>query len=534
MKKDYATKLETGGTMLKNPYKFIGPLDPVEDEPVCMPRSKEKNRVISGVMNGDYWTILGPRQIGKTTFLRQLMNELPAFHCIYIDFEVSPKTDESFYNWIIERIIDTIEADSHGEEDNKWKNFGPELNFLNFLEKFQPKQDKKIVFFFDDMEKAHCVRSFLHLWRKVFHERYHRQELKQYVVITAGKVDLGSLTIGETSPFNIARRLELTNLDEKESEKLVIEPLKKLHVKLDPKARETLFSSVSGHPQMLQHLCHILIEHALEESENKHITHETVENAIKRILIENDNLKSLEKEFKTNKILENLTRQILEGKEKDYIPYRDLSITGTGPIIPIGHHCAIRNKIYELVLKNLVDENSNFYTSTDKEAEYTTTIYFKEMPGTFASTEEEAHFLRNLFDVTSIRFQVKKDHVPLEAINLNRTEKLVFLYIAYRNHKARQAGFLPSMRKYHLSSVPKNNTKQEPEWTLFADAVNTESYLSKNSPEPDGTIRAAIFGIRKKLKNIGSEDLIPRQKPGGGEGYWLKGDVVFTGLDTLP
>jgi hypothetical protein len=134
--------------MMKNPYKFIGPLDPVEDKIVCMPRSKEKTRVLSGVMNGDYWTILGPRQIGKTTFLRQLMSELSTFHCIYINFEVSPKTDEKFYKWIIERIVESIETDSSGKGIDKWKNFGPELHFLNFLEKFLPKENKRIVFFF--------------------------------------------------------------------------------------------------------------------------------------------------------------------------------------------------------------------------------------------------------------------------------------------------------------------------------------------------------------------------------------------------
>jgi len=523
----------------RNPYKFIGPLDPVEDILVCMPREKDKNRVVSGVLNGDYWTILGPRQIGKTTFLRQLMGELSAFYCIYINFEVSPKDDEKFYKWIIERISEAIPHTQEGDEDEKWKHFGPELHFLNFLEKFQPKEDKRIIFFFDDMEKAHCVRSFLHLWRKVFHERYHRPELKKYGVITAGKVDLGSLSIGETSPFNISRKLELTNLPDYDAEKLIEGPFKKCQVKMDTCAKEKFLDQVSGHPQLMQHLCYILVEYSWEEKTV--LTSDDIENTIKRLFFENDNLKALEKEFRTNKILENLSRQILEGRTKDFIAYRDLSITGTGPVIPMGHYCSIRNKIYERVIQNLLKEETHpvivktqheqagvvSSSSIKQDHIYMTTVFLAAVPGPECQGEAEKKFLKQLFDVIGVRIRVKKDLAVIKEVMLNRTEKLVFCYLVYQNYKACQSGITASMRRYHLSSVPRNNSKQKPEWDIFADAVNLEGNLNRNSSEPDGTIRAAVFSIRKKLKSIGCEDLIPRQTPGGGEGYWLKGEVEF-------
>jgi hypothetical protein len=530
--------------MIKNPYKFIGPLDPVEDEMVCIPRTKEKEKVVRGIINGDYWSILGPRQIGKTTFLRQLMYELSVYYCIYFNFAVSPKEDDKFYEWITHLIIDTIPAEATVEVTEKWEAFGPELNFLNFLEKFQPKENKRIVFFFDDMEKAHCVRSFLHLWRKVFHERYHRHELKKYAVVITGKVDLSSLTIGETSPFNIAQKLELSNFTEIESEELVNEPFEEYNIEFEPEAKEKLISQVSGHPQLMQHLCYILIEPALESEEKrkKSITLEEVDNAIRRIMIENTNLKALEIEIKTNKVLEDLTRQILEGEDKDYMPYRDLSITGTGPIVQNGLYCAIRNKIYEEMMENVIQtlEDEELYVLSPVEkikegnANFTTTIYLKEMPRPFSSVEEEIKFLTCLFDINAIKFQIRKDNVLLQKIDLNRTEKLIFCYLSYENYKSNQAGGSPSLRKYHISSVPRNNLKHEPEWIMFVDTMNQEGHISpisKDSLDSDGTIRQAIYSTRKKLENIGAEDLIPRQKPGGGEGYWLKGTVIFALLE---
>lgn len=534
--------------MQRNLYKYIGPLDPIEDEQVCMPRLNEKNKVVSGILNGDYWTILGPRQIGKTTFLRQLMHELKSFHCIYFNFEVSPKEDEKFYKWIIERTIEAIEPTPEAHPTEKWKSYGPELYFLNFLEKLQTEDKKKIIFFFDEMEKAHCVRSFLHLWRKVFHERYHRPELKRYGVIIAGKVDLSSLTIGPTSPFNIAKKLELSNLSNEESRKLLLDPFELNRITIENTVAEKLLSVFNGHPQLLQHICSILTEQAVETHSS--ITPEEIENAMKRLFIESDNLKTLENEIKTNKILENLSKQILEGKDKPFTPYRDLSITGTGPIVPRGNYCSIRNTIYEKVLSNLISESASANYQTDyhsilkplsptdmnnsitlekesPETRFITSIFFKKCPSVIQFGEEKKEFLKALFDISSMQIQIKKDDLLLPAVSFNRTERLVFCYLAFQNFKAINAGDTSSMHRYHMSSVPVNNIKQEPEWNIFADAVNIEGKLTRNSAQPDVTLRAAIFSLRKKLKFIGAEALIPRQKPGSGEGYWLAGIVSF-------
>ena len=337
--------------MLKNPYQFIGPLAPEKDKTICIVREKERNKVIAGISSGEYWTIVGPSQVGKTTFMFQLMHELPVFHTLYINFGISPKEDEPFYKWIIQRIIDTIPSDSSPELAEKWQTFGPELNFFNFLCEFKPRENKKIVFFFDDMEKAHCVRSFLHLWRKVFHERYTQPDLGRYMVVTAGKVDLHALTIGITSPFNIAQKLELGNFTEIELGKLVEGPINQYKIEFESAAKHKLISQTAGHPQLLQHLCYILFEETAGKT--KLITGKEIDGAIDRLLIENDNLKTLEKEVKTNEVLESLLRQILKGESKDFTFYRDLSLTGTGPIIPEDGYCRIRNKIYEKIIKNV-------------------------------------------------------------------------------------------------------------------------------------------------------------------------------------
>jgi hypothetical protein len=521
-----------------NPYKFFGPLDPVGDNLVCMPRSKEKAKVIRGIIDGDYWTILGPRQIGKTTFLRQLMHELSVHYCVYFNFEVSPGVDEKFYQWVIDRIIDTVPASPDAEITKKWETFGPELNFFHFLEEFQPEKKKKIIFFFDEMEKAHCARSFLNLWRKVFHERYHRDKLKKYAVVIAGKEDLGSLANGETSPFNIARKLELGNLSPVDAGELITGPCREYDIQLEPGAIEKLLTQASGHPQLLQHLCYMLTEQALEREGKKQpgIDEEDVEHAIKKLLIENDNLKALELEIKANKELEELCREILDGEDRDYMTYRRLSIAGTGPVVQKGGFCAIRSRIYEKMLKKLLgmaDEDDLYILlpsekiAGEEYGEYAVTVYVPGTPDESRAGEEEMRFLKSLFDISAVRLEIEKDCQKLPEVALNRTEKLIFCYLSYQSYKSSRNGGSPGIRQYHLSSVPRNNLKQEPEWSLFVETVNQAGNLSKNSTSPDPTIRQAIFSTRKKLRHIGAADLLPRQKPGSGEGYWLNGSVTF-------
>ncbi len=343
--------------MQKNPFKFTGPLDPVLEKEICVSRSRELDKVISGIRKGDYWTIAGPRQIGKTTFLRQIMNELSVLDCIYIDMEVSPKSEELFYDWIINIFLERLPVTSSQNEKDKWKKFGPVLNFYYFLRSFQPIDNKNIILLFDEIEKAPSVDSFLHIWRKVFHERHDQQELKKYNVVISGEANLISLTMGLTSPFNISQNLTLNDFTDEEAANLLQVPCKKLGMQIRETALSKLISLVSGHPQLLQHFYHLLVERVL--GRDKIITELDVDEACEELMTTNNNLNLLEKEIITNQIVEDLACKILKGNRIKYSAYHELAITGTGPIVKNGKYCSIRNKLYERIIQEKISENKN-------------------------------------------------------------------------------------------------------------------------------------------------------------------------------
>ena len=507
--------------MQNNPFKFIGPLDPEQDKQICVSRTDALDQVITGIRQGDYWTILGPRQIGKTTFLRQLKHQLGSHTCIYINLEAPTNNDQAFYKMIMTSIIEQAAPDTPAEIMSRWKDFGPELNFYFFLKYFQPEKDVSVVLMFDEIEKTSVVRSFLHIWRKIFNERYDHKEFDKYSVIIAGTVDIISLTVGPTSPFNIAKKQIMSELSEKECRKLISGTCKKMEIAMDENAQVRLYNETGGHPQLLQHLCYIMVETALAEKKKK-LREKDIDKAIETLVVENDNLRTLKKEIETNKILENVVRRILNNEDVEYMAYQDLSITGTGPIARNGNYCKIRNNLYKKMIAALFRASAT-QNEEDRGAEYVVTIKSDKLFCDFKTEEDERRFLSILFDVDHIIIQLEKDGVNISLKLLDKREKLLLLYLAYKNYKAINAGFeswrkIPIDYKYRLSSNIENNKQHIPEWEVFVDNLEQEPYGED--------IKAWIYSLRQKLKSSDSDDVI-YSKSGRGSGYLLKGYVRF-------
>ena len=342
--------------MFPNPYRYEGPLEPVKHRMICIPRNEDAQRVIQGIPRGDYWAILGPKQIGKTTFLRQVQQAFSNAHHIYFNFEVPPANETDFYQQLMSQFSTEIPSTKKRFSIGKWKS-SPELGFLNFLKKFKPKDDtKRIILLFDKIDELPFLKNFLHLWRMVYHESYHRNELKKYVVVIASSIDLIALTVGSTSPFNIAERLNIKDFSKTESRHLIESPLKHLDIQIEEKAKQKLLSRVSGHPQLLQHACSLLVEMAAEKP-GKPLTEKNVDRAVKILLATNSSLDTLKQDLSRYPLLKQLLQDILDGKKKKFYPYKEFSLNGAGAIVDQDSYCAIRNNVYEEFLKGLLAAN---------------------------------------------------------------------------------------------------------------------------------------------------------------------------------
>jgi hypothetical protein len=333
----------------KNPYKYIGPLDPVDDGEVCVPRAKDIKRLINGINRGDYWAILGPRQIGKTTLLRLLKQQFPNSRYLYFNFEVPPVNEENLYQLLIDQLMEEFPSVAIG---NIRTNEKPDFRFFEFLKKFDPENNtQKIVLLFDKIDQLPSLGYFLHVWRNLYHERYHQKNLHRYTLIITGSVDLIEKTGGPNSPFNIAKIFEMKDLSNEESAVLIEGPMKQLNIKIETEAKEYLLHQVSGHPQLLQHLCHLLVEMAVKNHKNVNV--KEVDKAITGLFKTNSTLDILGRHLKESKELAGLVKKILKGENKVYYPYKEFSFSGVGAIVDNQGFCSIRNNIFARFLKHI-------------------------------------------------------------------------------------------------------------------------------------------------------------------------------------
>ncbi len=339
--------------MTKNPYKYKGALDPFKDQLVCIPRLKDLNRVIAGTESGEYWNILGSRQVGKSTFLRQIQNHLHNEYPIYLSFEVSPETKENFYQWLTDNICERIPAMKKRIKINE--KLDPKNRFLDFLEKFQPLKDKKIILLFDEIEGTPSLKDFLDIWRTVHESRYDKKSLERYAIITAGSTDLIALSVGRTSPYDVAENLYLKDFSDKESEILITRPFEKLGIIIEPKAIQELFSQSGGHPQMLQHACFKLVNTAL--SQGRSISEKDVAEALYSLTKENTTISLLKTDLEKEPKLQKLTKSILKGVANTFSPNWRFSIAGAGCIVEDENQCCrIRNQVFKRVIEDILED----------------------------------------------------------------------------------------------------------------------------------------------------------------------------------
>lgn len=506
--------------MRLNPYRYKGPLDPVKDQIVCVPRREDLNKVINGIMRGDYWAVLGPRQIGKTTFLRQLKNTFTNAHYIYFDFEVSYSSEEDFYRSMMDKFLSEIPFERKKPAIKEWKD-NPELKFFEFLKKFNPKDDTKIILLFDEIDNLPFLRTFLHLWRMVYHERYHKDILNRYAVIITGSLDLIALTIGKNSPFNIAETFYIKDFSDDESEKLIEKPFKHLNLKIENKAKQELLSQVSGHPQLLQQACHILVDNADEP--DAAITEKEVNNAIDILFVTNSSLDTLKQDVDKNESLRNLIDNIFNGKKKKYYSYKELSLAGAGSIVERSFYCTIRNKVYEKFLKGIFEDQRE----KSRESEQMQQALIKKI-------QEGLDLLTEYEDKLS-----DKNAHSWEATYKNDIKNLKNLVKSYREEynelvdKARsdQSTFTRGLHTLLESMNKKLNTIIEKQINIHSDLSNLREIALNHFEQREQKIIAAVLDRLNQLQVKTVNNMIDFIEKNSIQKH--KTDEIFSAVESL-
>lgn len=223
-------------------------------------------KVIEHVTRGEYCTVLGPYSSGKTSLLRYAkvrLSKNPALRCLYVSLcETDTATQAAFFTSLARMIARLVTTDEPGcTISPPADEIGSSGDFRAFIGETISWLGRDLVLIIDDLERVptDLLRALLNALRAISMEQSNAdfREAGQLVVVVAGALSLAGLTIGEkTSPFyGIAKAVQLGDLTDTESRKLITDLLDADGVMVSSTVREQLLDKTRGNAHLIRLIC---------------------------------------------------------------------------------------------------------------------------------------------------------------------------------------------------------------------------------------------------------------------------------------
>ncbi len=206
------------------------------------------------VKNGRYFTLFAPRQAGKTTFFKLLLNQLEKngeFSTVWLSFEnLKTVSKEEFYQELNDEL--------HSELSNiqsKLTIHNP-ISLRHFFEK---NQSKPIVLVIDEFEGIpdDVLSEVMHTFRKIYHKR---DSHCLHSLLLVGVSTIAELVISGASPFNITEELQIPYFTEEEINDLIKQYVTESNQVFEDNVIKAIYENTQGQPGLVCALCSYIVE----------------------------------------------------------------------------------------------------------------------------------------------------------------------------------------------------------------------------------------------------------------------------------
>lgn len=226
-----------------SPFILTGPAP----DAMFFGRESEMREIAERVTSNSYVLIAG-RRFGKSSALLRLHRiRLPAagFRTIYHDCSVTPTSKA------------LLSAALHDWQPEPPPN--PPTTFGEFLQ--SPPNDKPLVLFLDEADKL-VPADRADGWQLFNKLRALSTSGRAQVVLSGERTLRDALRDPKSPLFNFPNEILLGPLDRRAAEELITRPMKQLGIELTTKTAiiRRIYAFTSGHPNIVQRLCHRLIE----------------------------------------------------------------------------------------------------------------------------------------------------------------------------------------------------------------------------------------------------------------------------------
>lgn len=235
------------------------------------------------VDEGCYFSIVAPRQTGKTTYFQLLFDrfQTSGYIPIGISFEsLKTVSREEFYETLGLELQEELSLFGI-DIDQPFVNH---ISLQNYFRKLT-EQPKKIVLVIDEFEDipAEVMSEVLHSFRKIYHRK---QFYALHSVILVGVSTLSELIIAgsSSSPFNISDELKISYFTFEETYALIHQYIEESGQIFEADVIQAIYDNTLGQPGLTCALCHHLI--AEKPDRTQPIVMADFDNTLNHFLIE--------------------------------------------------------------------------------------------------------------------------------------------------------------------------------------------------------------------------------------------------------
>ncbi|WP_256868513.1 AAA-like domain-containing protein [Candidatus Entotheonella palauensis] len=314
--------------------------------------------MVAQIEQGSYFTVYAPRQMGKTTLLRRIasiLEDKPDYIPLALSFE-------AFEGWPVADFLSGFSLDLKRELESRGATSTdsdqsvqqvPDTFFALrefFLDLHRQVTPKRIVLIIDEFDSTprEAIAQLLQLWRQIYLSGTSPRSLHSVVLV--GLQNIATLNLGRSSPFNIARQVEVPVFSDDEIRFFFEQYTAESGQGFTEDAITSIQQQTGGHPFLVNRLAVMLTEQLVPDR-TQEIARLHVETAVRMLVTErNFNFETLIRRANPHRdVVLNILFGVHEVFNLNDPAIGDLQLHGVIRETPEGA-CQIANPIYSVVL----------------------------------------------------------------------------------------------------------------------------------------------------------------------------------------
>lgn len=338
-----------------------------------IPNRAAIDEIVAKVREGIYCTILGPRYCQKSMLLSDIVTRLEATgdeFCLLLDLEgLRTEPDSQLLGSFALQVEENMQGLGNISFPLSSGKVTDGLSLRRFLEECVTQLRGDLVLLVDHLERIRIgpLKSLLKALRSL-HDAQSPDAPYRLVVVIATSLSVAELSLGPTSPFNIAHPVLIQDLTREQSERLISQILEQQEIELTASGHRRCIEAIGGDRYLIPTLCHQCAQITARKGRGEAAPHDVDEAIVWFLEVQADQYPPLQETIRALEASPAALIDVLKILEEGEVLGRDLQLGSaidinelqlTGAVKALttdsGKVYSIRNQVYERYLRQYFD-----------------------------------------------------------------------------------------------------------------------------------------------------------------------------------